>query len=344
MSQQYYHWQPITPSEYVAIRAGETRIGESITTLADLNASAVPLGRFAILGVPESIGPRANLGQGGAELGFQAFLQQFLNLQDSQVLPIHEVVLAGQVDCNDLTSEAETLDVNQAHDLQRLRELCAVLDKRVADVTECLFTQGYEVILIGGGHNNALPLLKSLSCVHKTAVGAVNLDPHSDFRPLEGRHSGNGFSYAYEQGYLQHYHVMALHPAKNSAATLQQLQRAGATYNGVHDMLGSSFAQQLQPLQQRVASWQCPMGIELDVDAIQYAPASALNYTGVALSDALLFVQELAKAPQCNYFHLAEAAPACHPLGVQAGMRAAGQILSELVLTYIVSRVKNNAR
>ncbi|MFU8785350.1 formimidoylglutamase [Aliidiomarina sp.] len=344
MSQPHYHWQPIVPSQFASTRAGETRIGESITTLADLNASAAPLGRFAILGVPESIGPRANLGQGGAELGFQAFLQQFLNMQDSQVLPVHEVVLAGQVDCQDLNDEATTLDASDANDLQRLRQLCEQLDQRVAQVTQCLFKQGYEVILIGGGHNNALPLLQSLAYVHNTAVGAVNLDPHADFRPLEGRHSGNGFSYAYQQGYLKHYHVMALHPAKNSAATLQQLQDAGATYSGVHDMLGSSFAQHLQPLQQRVASWQCSMGIELDVDAIQYAPASALNYTGVALSDALLFVQELAKAPQCCYLHLAEAAPACHPLGVQAGIKATGQILSELVFTYIVSRVKNNAR
>lgn len=344
MSQPHYHWQPIVPSQFTSNRAGETRIGESITTLADLNASAAPLGRFAILGVPESIGPRANLGQGGAELGFQAFLQQFLNMQDSQVLPVHEVVLAGQVDCQDLNDEATTLDASDANGLQRLRQLCEQLDQRVAQVTQCLFKQGYEVILIGGGHNNALPLLQSLAYVHNTAVGAVNLDPHADFRPLEGRHSGNGFSYAYQQGYLQHYHVMALHPAKNSAATLQQLQDAGATYSGVHDMLGSSFAQHLQPLQQRVASWQCAMGIELDVDAIQYAPASALNYTGVALSDALLFVQELAKAPQCCYLHLAEAAPACHPLGVQSGMKAAGQILSELVFTYIVSRVKKNAR
>jgi formiminoglutamase len=28
---------------------------------------------------------------------------------------------------------------------------------------------------------------------------------HSDFRILEGRHSGNGFSYAYEEGFLKKY-------------------------------------------------------------------------------------------------------------------------------------------
>jgi arginase family enzyme len=32
-------------------------------------------------------------------------------------------------------------------------------------------------------------------------VNAINFDAHSDFRILEGRHSGNGFSYAYEEGF-----------------------------------------------------------------------------------------------------------------------------------------------
>jgi hypothetical protein len=33
-------------------------------------------------------------------------------------------------------------------------------------------------------------------------VNAINFDAHSTFI-LEGRHSGNGFSYAYEEGFLK---------------------------------------------------------------------------------------------------------------------------------------------
>ena len=68
-------------------RAGETRLGETlfrpkansdfIQALQQAKASGV---RFVILGIPEDIGPRANLGNGGADLGFIAFLKQFLNL------------------------------------------------------------------------------------------------------------------------------------------------------------------------------------------------------------------------------------------------------------------------
>ena len=36
--------------------------------------------RYVIFGIPEDIGPRANLGFGGADKGFHAFLTKFLNL------------------------------------------------------------------------------------------------------------------------------------------------------------------------------------------------------------------------------------------------------------------------
>jgi formiminoglutamase len=39
-------------------------------------------------------------------------------------------------------------------------------------------------------------------------TGAINFDAHSDFRILEGRHSGNGFSYAYEEGFLKKYFIL----------------------------------------------------------------------------------------------------------------------------------------
>ena len=82
---------------------------------------------------------------------------------------------------------------------------------------------GLEPVVIGGGHNNAFGLLRALSTFHHAGVAAVNLDPHCDFRPLEGRHSGNSFSYAASQGYLNRYHILGLHEQKNSETSLQQL-------------------------------------------------------------------------------------------------------------------------
>ncbi|WP_194757446.1 formimidoylglutamase [Aliidiomarina indica] len=333
------YWRPVNPGAFVTSRAGETRIGESIAAPQQWSALLESLNDTAIVlvGVPESIGPRANLGRGGAEAGFAAFLQQFLNMQDAGRLPLDRLVLGGEVDCQDLMSAAAPLDGTTPKDLTALRDLCQQLDTRVRDVLTPLFASGARVILIGGGHNNALPLIQALADASNSPVGAVNLDPHSDFRPLEGRHSGNGFSYAHQQGKLQHYQVVSLHEAKNSRATLDQLSAAGASYVSMHQLQQSRMDKVMAEVARQACDWQLPFGIELDVDAITGAPASAFNYTGVSFAQAQTFVQRLAAYSTARYLHLAEAAPACHPAGLEAGNKACGQLLSELVFTYLLA-------
>lgn len=335
---------PAEPEGLVRVRDGETKVGQALNCLP---ASATPATlselyqqgcRVALVGVPESIGPRGNLGRGGAEQGWNAFLKQFLNLQANSALPIQDLLLVGAIDCEDLMAESLTLNPDIPHELVRLRELCALLDGRVEHVLKPLFTAGYEVILIGGGHNNAYPLLKALHQVTGKGCGAVNLDPHADFRPREGRHSGNGFSYAYVEGALEFYHVMALHVGKNSATSLKSLSDAGFRYHSAHHLYDMEFTDAMLDVAAKAVSWQVPLGVEVDIDAIQYAPASAYNTVGVSTAQAYRFVSELAALPDARYLHLAEAAPSCHPAGIAAGEQHVGQLLSELVIAWLRAR------
>ena len=71
---------------------------------------------------------------------------------------------------------------------------------------------------MAGGHNNAYPLLKGASKglykseqIPLASLNCINLDAYADLRPLEGRHSGNAFSYAEADGFLQKYCVIGLH-------------------------------------------------------------------------------------------------------------------------------------
>jgi formiminoglutamase len=57
-----------------------------------------------------------------------------------------------------------------------------------------------------GGHNNSYGNIKGTALAKGKPVNAINFDAHSDFRILEGRHSGNGFSYAYEEGFLKKFY------------------------------------------------------------------------------------------------------------------------------------------
>src|SRR5690554_2654901 len=272
------------PQRFVRSREGEIKVGQAIACLAPTDNYPTSLDehfnagrKVAIVGVPESIGPRANLGRGGAEGGWDAFQSQFYNLQDTFELPVQDVLMVGAVDCRDLMVEAAGLDANEPHQLARLRELCAILDRRVEFVLSPLFSAGFDVILVGGGHNNAYPLLTSLHQVTERACGAVNLDPHADFRPREGRHSGNGFSYAYTEGALEHYHIMSLHEGKNSAASLRDLNDANFAYHSIHQLYATDFSNKMAEVAEKAEQWDVPLGVEVDIDAVQFAPASAYN-------------------------------------------------------------------
>ncbi|MDN7124812.1 formimidoylglutamase [Pseudidiomarina terrestris] len=333
------------PSAWCTPRQGEVRLGQTLHALPDVAdahayrealASAYEQGaRIAIIGVPESIGPRGNLGRGGAESAWPAALKGLCNLQATPFIACQELLMVGQVVCDDLQEQAAALRTNDPTQLNQLRDLCAQLDQRVMQALLPLFEADYEVILIGGGHNNAYPLLRSLSEATSTEVAAMNLDPHADFRSREGRHSGNGFSYACTDGFLGNYHVVGLHEGKNNAESLRQLANAGFTYTSVHQLYQANWTEELAALRAQAEAWCRPLGIEVDVDALQGVPASAINFNGLTVAQGYSFVAELAAVKQTRYLHLAEAAPSLHPAGREAGDTAIAQLLSELVLAYL---------
>ncbi len=326
-------------SRYYNLRSGETRLGEVIQLaqpqlhLTEQLQQARNAGcRFVLLGVPEDIGPRANLGQPGSDEGWQAFLAKFLNLQSNHFIAAADILLLGEIACEDLQHRAKNAD------LHLLRQLVGELDERLAGVAQAIFAADLLPIVIGGGHNNSYPLLKALATVTGHGANSANLDPHSDFRPLEGRHSGNGFSYAQQAGYLKHYFVLGLHELKNSAATLAQLQQAGGeycSYQRIFVRQELSYQQALEQCIDFVVQGDGDIGIEVDTDSISLMPVSAFTNCGLSVQAAEQFVYQLARLPRSRYLHLAEAAPAQHPAGKSAGINDAGQVLSALVYAFI---------
>lgn len=326
-------------------RQGEERLGQALlypepsSSLSQLLQHAKDKGaKFVVLGVPEDIGPRANFGQAGAVLGWQAFLQKFINLQHTHFLNPREVLLLGSLNCDDLQQQSLALSPCNEVDVQSLRELCQQIDERLEPVIFEIFASSLTPIVIGGGHNNALPLLSALSRINHHPINAINLDPHADFRLLEGRHSGNGFSYAKKKGVLHNYLVMGLHELKNSAAALAALKEADVDVLSYQSLFVRTRANWPQLLNQWIETHPEPFGIELDTDSITGMPVSAYNSCGLSVQQAEHYVYLLAQSPQSRYLHLAEAAPALHPAGLQAGLDEAGQILSALVCAFLMAK------
>jgi formiminoglutamase len=341
MSDALILYQAASLAAFQQLREGETRLGQvlhyadPVLPLAEALTAAKQQGcAFVLLGVPEDIGPRANLGQGGSDLGWQAFIRKFINLQHNEFLDGSQILLLGELNCADLQQQSQNADV------ATLRSLCAEIDLRLEPVLSAIFAADLMPIVIGGGHNNSLPLLSALAKSQQQPVNCINLDPHADFRLLEGRHSGNGFSYAKAQGHLQHYLVMGLHELKNSASSLAQIKTAGVdvlSYQQLFVREQAAWPELLKLWLSQRDSLQV-FGIELDTDAITGMPVSAYNSCGVSVQQAEHFVYLLASQTQSRYLHLAEAAPAQHPAGLAAGMNDAGQILTALVCAFLFGK------
>ncbi|MGX9459866.1 formimidoylglutamase [Shewanella sp. A14] len=323
------------------LRPNETKIGQQVylasaqQSLAQNAQQAKSAGaQFAIIAIAEDIGPRANLGRGGADGTFIASMKQLLNLQSNRFFNGNECAILGQISLDNSLSTTASID--------QLRQATAQLDDVVIAAASEIMQAGLEPIVIGGGHNNAYGLLMATKAKTALPVAAVNLDPHSDFRPREGRHSGNGFSYAAASGALDYYHILGLHELKNSETTLEQLSLFGATWHSLQQIwvrrevsLDTALTQIAKALNQT----QLPVALELDVDAISNMPSSAATFAGIPLLDACYYVHYIAKHCRCYYAHFAEAAPACHHVGIEAGSRDVGQGLSELIYAYIQGRL-----
>jgi formiminoglutamase len=309
-----YHRNAVQPD--IALRAGESKLGEHLCfmepgeTLLDLKTYVQKGIRFALLGIPESIGVEANFGECCTDNAWPVFLKFFLNIQSNRFLKGDRILCLGHIDTWELNQVAAALDRAHPDTIQQLRLLCSKLDDRVYPVIEKIVRAGIIPVVIGGGHNNAYPIIKGTARALGEAGGinCINCDPHADYRPLEGRHSGNSFSYAVQQGYLSRYFVVGLHESYNPEAALESIDRNEHVAYSLFEPHANPIAQIKQALKFFKNSSQ-PVGVELDLDSIADMPSSSATPSGLSVEDARLYIRETASKLQPAYLHLPEGAP-----------------------------------
>ena len=320
------------------IRAGERKLGEAIRPyngedFGQLSAEGI---RYVLLGIPESIGPRANKGKGGSELAWESFLSSFLAVQDNGFVPISRICLLGEVRVAALQEKSLDYDSGSPADINTLRKLVERVDERVQEVLVPIFAAGLIPIVIGGGHNNVYPLCKAFAQGRKEYLQIINCDPHADFRALEGRHSGNGFRYAMEEKLLSYYHPFGLHQNYNSGSLIEAMQANAGVFPHWLDNCSDfekNLADTLKTLRQR----KLPIGIELDMDAIEYMPSSAISPVGITTAQARHYVKQAAQE-QAAWLHLPEAAPA-----TEWEQKMVGKTLSYLVTDFIKQHAQKHS-
>lgn len=294
---------------YTSIRDGESKLGQVISSLSlDLNTIEELIknlsqisAQFIIVGISEDIGVRANYGKYGTRNAYDNFLSYFVNTQSNQFIDETKAYILGEIFVGDLL---ELSDENK--EINYLRELTAEVDNRVFPVIEAIVKAGKIPIIIGGGHNNSYGNIKGTSLSLGRPIDVLNIDPHADFRIEEGRHSGNGFRYAFNQNYINKYSVFGLHTNYNNQAILEAFESEKSLNFESFDIIIRGKAKSIREF---IANLNPQIALEIDLDSIKDMPTSAMTPVGFSEEEILNFIFICKENKQILYFHFCEASP-----------------------------------
>ena len=336
-------FDPDQRRDFVARRPGEKKLGETMPIIEEIDELRTSSAQFVVLGLCEDIGIQANLGSAGAAEAWSFFLPAFVNFQDNQFLRGNNILVLGYLDFASSLAQTKDLDPALEEDLNQLRFICEEIDSQVCKVVEKIVANNKVPILIGGGHNNALGVIKGWSLATKRRLSVLNIDRHADFRSLEGRHSGNPFHYAWKEGFIQRYAVFGLDESYTNQYILDLFDENDSLSYVSFDQLLRCSETELKDRFEKVLHWLQPtcIGLEVDMDCVGYFPASAKTPSGFSLNQLRQFVQIASRQKQPVYFHLSEASPG---LAESVNDRdLLGKALSLLTADFIKSHTKKPA-
>lgn len=297
-------------------RSGEIKFGEKIQIVPKDSDTVSFLrtcdAKYVLFGIPEDIGVRANFGRPGAASAWKSAVKSIANVQHNRFCKGSQLLILGHLDVSAEMSQVEDLDFRIMDDRIKLSRLVESIDKEVSHIVFNIVKAGKIPIIIGGGHNNAYGNIKGTALAKGKTINVINFDAHSDFRILEGRHSGNGFSYAFEEGFLKKYFIFGLHENYTSKNVLDIIKKMEDrvrfnTYDEIAIRGDKVFTTELAHAMRFVESES--YGIEIDLDAVPNIASSAMTSSGFSVEHLRQFVNFFGKHQHAAYLHLCEGAP-----------------------------------
>lgn len=320
-------------------RNGEVKFGEKMITVPkDENITEFITNseaKYVILGIPEDVGIRANLGRSGADSAWNSAIQSIANIQHNRFCKGNLVIILGQVDVSQEIELAKNLDQTKPEDRKQLFKIVEQIDKEVSHIIFSIVKAGKIPIIIGGGHNNAYGNIKGTALAKGKSINIINFDAHSDFRILEGRHSGNGFSYAFDEGFLKRYFIFGLHESYTSKSVLDSIKKIEDrvkynTYDEIKIRHQKYFEQEM--IQSLDFIKKDFFGIEIDLDAIPNIASSAMTLSGFSVEELRQFIYYFSQNQNASYIHICEGAPS---LGEEKNNHLIGKLIGYLITDFI---------
>ncbi len=343
----YYTKQEIL--DQTRLRKYETKVGERVHVV---NASATTTdphiilevsAKYVCFGIPESIGVLGNYGTKGAENTWFHFVKSFLNLQSTDHCNGDEIILAGYFD---FSSIAHTIDQNSYSSQEKVdacrHAVANIIDEEVETFVKIIVASGKIPIVIGGGHNNAYPIIKGAAKslfksdkIKKQCVNSFNLDAYADYRIMEGRHSGNAFRYAMEEGYLHRYAIVGLQENENPQSMMDDVySNVNIHYHTYEEIFVEERLNFVQSIAQSFSFLdEDHIALELDLDVISNIPSNGQNPSGISVNQARQFIMFSGHYPNICSLHICE--------GVTDHLRADSNQLARLISFLVTDFVKS---
>jgi formiminoglutamase len=327
-------------------RSGEIKFGEKMIVIPPgidkINFIKESEAKYVLLGIPEDIGVRANYGRPGAASAWQSAIKSIANIQHNRFCKGSNIIVLGQINVSQEMRDVENLDFNDIDDRSKLSQLVEKIDKEVSHIIFTIIKAGKTPIIIGGGHNNAYGNIKGAALAKGKPVNAINFDAHSDFRILEGRHSGNGFSYAYEEGFLKKYFIFGLHENYTSKSVLDIIKKLEDrvrynTYDSVNIRKEKDFNREMITALDFIKN--DAFGIEVDLDAIPNIASSAMTISGFSVEELRQFVSFFGEHKNAAYLHICEGAP---DLDNSPNNNLIGKLIGYLVTDFIKANIEKD--
>lgn len=329
----------------VKLRRFETKLGEKVQVFndaGDISDSIKSLkAKYVVVGIPEDIGVQANYGIAGTSTAWLSFLQSFLNIQSNDFFEGSEVAVIGHFDFGDIQFLIDKNAHNEEERVEAYRHAVTTIDDEVERLIKQLTAANKIPIVVGGGHNNAYPLLKGAAKgLHQAQqialpqINCINLDAHTDYRPAEGRHSGNGFRYAEDDGFLQKYCVVGIHenylPQNVWMDIVNNPFLDCITFEDIFIHEKRSFRQAVSHAIEFTSDTHA--GIELDLDCIENVLSSAATPSGLMPLQARQYLNLCAAHVKAAYLHICEGAT---QLASGKTNDSTGKLISYLVSDFV---------
>lgn len=327
------------------LRRFETKLGERLQVVQDSSdpggSLAASTAKYVLFGIPEDLGAKGNYGIGGTDTLWIPFLQSFLNIQSNDFFDGGEILLLGHFDFGDIQYLIDTTAKSNDEKIEAYRHAVNTIDEEVERLVKMITESKKIPIVVGGGHNNSYPLIKGAAkgwhkagLIPLAQINCINLDAHADYRPAEGRHSGNAFRYAEEDGYLQKYCIVGLHENY-----LPQNVWIDIVNNPFIDCITFEdiFVHEKRTFMQAVAhatgfTEDSLCGIDLDIDCIEHTLSSAMTPVGILPIHARQYISYVASDAKPAYLHICEGAT---HLGDGRTDATSGKLVSYLVSDFV---------